>query len=266
VDVVLEGSGKALVSWIASDRDEATILVRRVTGDGQLGASFRIARTAASRESGFPRMEELGDRVLVVWTEAGAASHLRAKLVPRASVSSIPEAASEPGPAGARPLQIGSMAPDYGARTLSGERVSLSSLRGSPVLLNFWATWCEPCRMEIPELAELHRRYAGRGLRVVGVDLDGHRTASGVATFVSRRRIEYAIWLDPDDRASRTFGLTTLPATCLLDRQGRVLMSRTGELSARDPALIALIEGAMQASIRPGAAIPGAPRASPDGR
>src|SRR5690606_9627000 len=83
-----------------------------------------------------------------------------------------------------RPLAIGDVAPDYGAPTLGGDTIRLESLRGSPVLLNVWATWCPPCREEMPALQELHERYADRGLRVVGVSVDSRGAEAAIRQFL----------------------------------------------------------------------------------
>src|SRR5688500_14070242 len=74
-------------------------------------------------------------------------------------------------PAGG-PVKVGAEAPAYAAETLDGERAALAQMRGRPVLLNVWATWCHPCRQEVPALEQLHRTYAPRGLQVIGVSID----------------------------------------------------------------------------------------------
>ena len=136
--------------------------------------------------------------------------------------------------------------PAYSARSLEGKVVDVASLRGHPVLLNFWATWCEPCRMELPELVKLHRRLSTRGLVVLGVSLDSGRTAEQVKAFAARRDVAYPLLLDADDLASRSLGVGTLPVTVLINADGTIAWSQTGAIVPDDPALAAALERALQ--------------------
>src|SRR5215467_7800798 len=90
-------------------------------------------------------------------------------------------------------FQVGEYAPDFELRSLSGEALGLSSLRGKPVLLNFWATWCAPCRIEMPWLVELDEKYRSQGLQIVGVSMDDVSATQQVAAFVQERGIRYEI-------------------------------------------------------------------------
>lgn len=248
VDVVLGEEGEALVSWLAAERDQATLFVRRVTAEGRLGAPVPVMETSAERQSGFPRMERLGNTLLFAWTEASRPSRVRAARLPLAEVPTAPSrTVAEPRPptASLTPLAVGQPAPEYAARILEGQPTSLAAERGQVVLVNLWATWCEPCRFELPELATLHARYASKGLRVVGVSVDARRTASEVRDFVTRRQLPYTFWHDPEDRISRLFGVTTLPASFLIDRKGTVVWSHVGAVGADDPALLAALEAAL---------------------
>lgn len=151
-------------------------------------------------------------------------------------------------PRSARPV-VGQPAPDYAATTLEGARpVTLESLRGNAVLLNVWATWCHPCREEMPDLERLHRQHGARGLRVVGVSIDERGQDEAIRAFLRDFGVTYDIWLDPEDRVSSTFALIGVPGTFLLDREGTLLWSRMGPVSSEDPALLRAIEQAVQAS------------------
>jgi peroxiredoxin len=248
VDVVLGEEGEALVSWLAAEREQATLLVRRVSTEGRLGAPVSVMETSAERQSGFPRMERLGKSLLFAWTEASRPSGVRAARLSLAEVPTAPalaEAESGITAAGLTPLAPGQPAPEYEARTLEGQPASLAAERGQVVLVNLWATWCEPCRFELPELATLHARYASKGLRVVGVSVDSRRNSREVRDFVNRRQLPYAFWHDPEDRISRVFGVATLPASFLIDRKGTIVWSHVGAVGADDPELLSALEAAL---------------------
>ncbi|MBI4408791.1 MAG: TlpA family protein disulfide reductase [Gemmatimonadetes bacterium] len=150
--------------------------------------------------------------------------------------------------AGGAEAGVGEPVPEYGALSLVGDSVSLAELRGSAVLLNVWATWCPPCRREMPELQALHERNATRGLRVVGVSIDARGADDLVEDFLDEYGITYAIWRDPDERVASAFAIQGVPATILIDRAGIVRWRRLGPISAEDPALVEALEEVLQGS------------------
>ncbi|MCX6620966.1 MAG: TlpA disulfide reductase family protein, partial [Acidobacteria bacterium] len=114
---------------------------------------------------------------------------------------------------------------------LDGSQWRLSEHKGNVVLLNFWATWCQPCLREIPALVELSRQYAAAGLVVAGIAMDEDGVAS-VEKFVQRHGISYAILLPSGQtRLSLSATLQGLPTTVLLDRQLRIAKTYTGAFS-----------------------------------
>src|SRR5437763_5019702 len=113
-------------------------------------------------------------------------------------------------------------APDFTLSTPSGASLSLAALRGKVVLLNFWATWCVPCRKEMPALEALYQRYKDRGLEVVAISLD-KLPAAPVEAFVKQMDVTYRVALDPSWATARTYGVRGLPATFLIDRAGNVV-------------------------------------------
>jgi cytochrome c biogenesis protein CcmG/thiol:disulfide interchange protein DsbE len=125
--------------------------------------------------------------------------------------------------------------PELTATTLDGRAVSLQSLAGEVALVNVWATWCEPCRHELPVLAKLQRDQPG--LRVVAISVDRTRSAAELRTFTERRALPFAIWHDPDDRASAALGIGTLPASFLVGRDGLVKWRRAGVVRPGDEEL-----------------------------
>ena len=142
--------------------------------------------------------------------------------------------------------EVGAPAPSYAARRLSGDSVSLASLRGDVVLLNVWATWCHPCRTEIPELETLHRALADSGLRVVGVSIDAAGEDSSVAGFAREYGMTYPVWRDADSRVTNLFAAIGVPATYLIDRDGVLRWKHVGPITASDPALRREIGAALQ--------------------
>ena len=117
-------------------------------------------------------------------------------------------------------------APEVEMKTLDGRPFRLGELRGQVVLLNFWATWCVPCRSEIPELNAMQRDLAARGFAVVGVST--HDTAEEVRTFQRDLAQDYKVLLGTDDAATR-FGVVPLPTTFIIDREGRIRQTILGE-------------------------------------
>jgi len=240
VGVVLEESGDSILSWMASDRERATVRLRRVARDGRIGEALVVAETGADRDAGVPTIARAGDHLAIAWTEQGKPSHVRVATLPLSSVPHINDAKSAAITSAALApvrLAVGAKAPEYQATTLDGKPVSLATLRGSPMLLNVWATWCEPCRQEIPVLRSLHERFSAKGLRVVGISVDRETPIAQLRAFVETRRMSYDIWMDRDDRATSAFGLGVLPATILLDRQGHVAWSRSGAITSSEPDL-----------------------------
>jgi cytochrome c biogenesis protein CcmG, thiol:disulfide interchange protein DsbE len=141
--------------------------------------------------------------------------------------------------------RVGAPAPDYGATTLDGHPTTLKGLEGRPVLLNVWATWCHPCRKEMPDLQRLHRERGPRGLQVVGVSIDERGQEAAIRDFLREFGITYPIWLDPEDQVSPTFALIGVPGTFLIGRDGILLWSHVGPISATDAALNRAIDQAL---------------------
>lgn len=143
------------------------------------------------------------------------------------------------------PVEVGGPAPAYRAVSASGDSVSLESLRGKPVLLNVWATWCHPCRDEIPELQQLYERYRGRGLELVGVSVDAPGHDDAIGAFARQYGMTYPVWRDPDEIVSATFLVVGVPATFLIDRAGVLRWKKTGPIGRSDSTLVAAIERAL---------------------
>jgi thiol-disulfide isomerase/thioredoxin len=109
-------------------------------------------------------------------------------------------------------------APSLELEALLGGHVTLDGLRGGVVLLNTWATWCPPCRDELPALEAVSRRHAGQGLTIIGVNVGESRQT--VQRFIDRSGVTFPVWLDPDEASLRAFGTVSLPSSFLIDAQG----------------------------------------------
>jgi peroxiredoxin len=244
VDVALDDNGHALVLWMATTGpSEATLNLARVSADGKRGEELVLAQGPPARFGGIPQIARAGDRVAVTWIEA-VPTRLHAVAVPLAGIPA--PGSRRPGPAAAsggpsRPYagrgRVGEPAPDLELVALNGDKVSLASLRGRAVVLNLWATWCVPCLAEMPELATLQGDYGGKGLVVVGVSVDSADASAKVRAFVADRKIPFAVWLDPEMRVYHALRVQGLPATFVIDREGRIVLRRDRAIAANDPEL-----------------------------
>ena len=141
-------------------------------------------------------------------------------------------------------VEVGLPAPAYATVSFEGDSVSLAQQKGKVVLLNIWATWCHPCRDEIPELRAIHNRYRDRGLELIGVSVDTYGTDETIRTFMNDFQMTFPIWRDPDERISTQFLVVGVPATFLIDKQGILRWRRTGPIAPNDTSLRAAIESA----------------------
>lgn len=122
----------------------------------------------------------------------------------------------------------GANAPTFTARTLDGDSLGLADLRGQVVLLNVWATWCVPCRKEMPELQALHQEFADQGLHVVGVSVDEQSADDAVRSFTADLGVTYTILRDPGESVSFAFQIPGVPSTFLINREGRIAWKHFG--------------------------------------
>lgn len=145
----------------------------------------------------------------------------------------------------ARGAEVGGKLPAWRGALLSGDSISVADL-GTPVVVNLWATWCPPCRDEMPFLQELHERYGGEGLRIVGISSDGPRDLDAVRRFVAEAALEFDIALDPGGATLDLFRVFGLPATYVADADGRIVLLRRGPVSASDSELLTTIESLLE--------------------
>lgn len=171
---------------------------------------------------------------LVILLVGGVAVGIALALVTSASPPGADRPAARPGsydlPLTVRELQPGQQAPDFAARTPAGETIRLRDLRGSLVALNFWATWCEPCKIEMPELQRAAVRYAGDGLIVLGVNQA--EPAAEVQAFMQEHGLTFPTVLDADESIADRYGVLGLPTTYWIDVEGVVRAKHIGMLDA----------------------------------
>jgi peroxiredoxin len=118
-------------------------------------------------------------------------------------------------------------APDFTLPDLTGTTHSLSNYKGKVVFLNFWATWCPPCRMEMPGMERLYRRLRDRDFVMLAVSAD-EEGKKAVAPFVEELGLTFPILLDPEGRLSPRYGVTGYPETFVIDREGKVVNHTIG--------------------------------------
>ncbi len=117
-------------------------------------------------------------------------------------------------------------APDFTVKSIGGEEIALSRLRGKTVFIDFWATWCGPCRESIPHLVHLYKTYHGKGFEIIGISVD-KVDLDLVPRFAKSMDIPYPIAIAPTD-LERQYGVTALPTGFLVDKNGKIVQKTVG--------------------------------------
>ncbi len=123
--------------------------------------------------------------------------------------------------------EVGYMAPDFTVRNLKGNRVSLSDFKGKVVVLNLWATWCGPCRVEMPGFENLYRRFRSEGLTILAVSLD-KGDSQKVKDFVEKYKLSFPVLMDDEGNVEKSYQTFTIPTTFVIDKRGRVVAKIDG--------------------------------------
>lgn len=142
-----------------------------------------------------------------------------------------PEVTAENGKDGQKGTEIGEVAPDFTLTTIDGKEFSLSSFRGQPVMLNFWATWCPPCQMEMPDIQKFFSRK-GQEIKVLAVNLTvSEKTPGQVRDFLNARGFTFPVMLDSKGDVSQQYLVRSIPTTFFIDQKGIIRDKYTGPMT-----------------------------------
>ncbi len=225
VDIKLPGratvKSEALTVYSEMSRSSSAVKSLRkgdalvVAFEIQMGADHwcKVREAGSSEWLGFVACQQL-DRV----TPPDFSGYAGPVLIVGRSSTSASNSASDQTSSVSRPATA--VAPDFTLEDLSGSSFSLSMMRGRAVLLDFWASWCGPCRAEMPVLERLHREFAGRGLLVVGVNVDEPRETA--ARFIQQQGYTFTVLLDRRLEAAMLYDARALPTLVLVDAEGNV--------------------------------------------
>jgi peroxiredoxin len=127
-------------------------------------------------------------------------------------------------------LQKGQMAPDFTLTAMSGQTVTLSKLRGQKVFLNFWASWCPPCKREMPDLQAMSRKYEDK-VKLYGVNITADDTLERAEMFVLEQALTFPQLLDKEGTVQKAYFAFTVPVSVTIDEEGKIVEYRRGQLT-----------------------------------
>jgi len=134
----------------------------------------------------------------------------------------------------ARPIQPGVEAPDFTFPDLNGREVSLSGHRGKVVLVNIWATWCPPCRQEMPSMQRLYEKFKGGNFEILAIGIDSEGSEA-VAPFMRKMNLTFPALLDPGETIRSLYGITGVPESFIIDKKGIVVEKIIGPINWATP-------------------------------
>ncbi len=137
-------------------------------------------------------------------------------------------------------MLMGQKAPEFSVKDIHGNLVSISSLKGNVILLNFWATWCPPCVSEMPSMDRLYQSFRHKGLTVIGVSMDG--SVSAVKSFIKKNPVSFIVIVDSKQAISRSYKAFMTPLTFIIDKRGIVIDKYFGEQDWTDSGIVKKIE------------------------
>ena len=133
---------------------------------------------------------------------------------------------------GTEEARAGQSAPDFQLKDLDGQDISLSSLRGKPVLLNFWATWCPPCRAEMPYLQQIYEEWSDKGLVLLAIDIG--ESSARVKEFLEANNLSLSVPLDTNQIVAQKYNITGIPTTYLIDKDGIIQSIKIGSFQSKE--------------------------------
>jgi cytochrome c biogenesis protein CcmG/thiol:disulfide interchange protein DsbE len=197
---------------------------RRAHRGGQFALAGALVALTGGGLLAYPPAHQFAERCLAACV--GQSNKLSAYLWGRTEATP-----GLPGRLIAEPSRL--MAPGFSLPDRSGRAISLADHRGRVVLLNFWATWCSPCKREVPWLIDFQKAYASRGFTVLGLSLDEDGWTS-VASYMDTEAINYPVAIATEEVVNHYGGVGAVPMTFLIDREGRVAASHVGLLNRDD--------------------------------
>jgi thiol-disulfide isomerase/thioredoxin len=163
---------------------------------------------------------------------------LTAALLPACSKEKSPAKKSAAAPASA--AAEGAAAPDFTVKDLDGKDLQLSTLKGTVVLVNFWATWCPPCKEEIPSMVRLNKAMAGKGFKMLAISIDEGGKDAVQKYF--KGNTDLPAYLDSDGKISQLYGTTGVPETFIVDKQGIIQKKVVGGMDWSAPEVISYLD------------------------
>jgi thiol-disulfide isomerase/thioredoxin len=234
------GGARAFLGLATQPGDDGLVVVEVVPGSPAALAGVRTGDTLARIEDASPRTHEALAALVAAWVPGRAVSlQVRRGSSITSLRATLAAAPTEPRPAPGPAAVVGAPAPEVVAERVSGsDPVDLPALRGRVVLLDFWATWCGPCRRIMPELDRLHRALHAQGLSVIGLTDERPET---VRAFLARTPVTYTLARDIG-RTARRFGVRAMPTLVVVDRAGHVREVVVGGDAASLARVRALVE------------------------
>ncbi|MGM9966918.1 thiol-disulfide oxidoreductase ResA [Rummeliibacillus sp. POC4] len=129
-------------------------------------------------------------------------------------------------------LKIGDNAPDFSLVDLNGETHKLSDYKGQGVLLNFWGTWCKPCKKEMPAINNQYKQFKNQGVQILGINIA--QSNLEVSSYADKLGVEFPIAIDKTKSVMRAYNVDPLPTTVLIDKDGKIVKIITGEMTETD--------------------------------
>lgn len=142
-------------------------------------------------------------------------------------------------------VQTGDLTPDFTLKSLDGKEVTLGDYKGKYLFINFWATWCAPCKVEMPSMEELHQRFKNENFEILAISNDMFG-AKVVRPYIEARKFTFTVLLDPVLTVSHQFGVVGLPATFLVDPEGKIIGVLQGAEDWSSPEMIVYFENLLR--------------------
>jgi peroxiredoxin len=220
------GTSSDLTCAVRCSKDDIPQALAVWNGDK---ASLYLLENGAFKHDGKDFLTFAGKEIEVTGTTRAAGDKQYLKVDTLRVVSDGPAASAVPEPA------LGSPAPQLALADLSGQEQSLASYKGKIVVLNFWATWCVPCRKEMPAFVNLQNEYAAWGVQVVAASADTEGTRDQIVKFVREKKLSFPVWTGATREHMLAFGLgEELPGTVVIDREGNVVARFKGMVKEVD--------------------------------